>query len=158
MILNETKIYAIVLSQKSLASAAFFLSFCNGRSQGRPFWWGMAKEFARKFYSSKQWQDCRNGYAAMKGYLCENCLRNGIYKPGVIVHHLEELTPLNIHRPEVTLNYSNLELLCRECHKDIHGTGGRWDAVNEKKREKKRKARRFLVGENGKIFANIPPY
>ena len=55
----------------------------------------MAKDFARSFYSSKQWQDCRNEYAKRRHHLCEDCLRRGIYKPGVIVHHIEELTPEN---------------------------------------------------------------
>lgn len=63
----------------------------------------MAKEFARSFYSSKAWQDCRNEYAKRRHHLCENCLRRGIYKPGVIVHHIEELTPFNITNPEIAL-------------------------------------------------------
>ena len=113
----------------------------------------MAKEFARKFYSSKRWQDCRNGYAAMRGHLCENCLRQGIYKPGVIVHHIEELTPKNIENPEVTLGWDNLELLCRECHKDIHGIGGRWDAVNARRREDRDNRRRYAIGPDGKVTA-----
>ena len=76
----------------------------------------MAREFAKQFYSSKQWQDCRNSYARNKRYLCENCLRRGIYKPGEIVHHVIEITPDNIYKPEVALNFDNLELLCRDCH------------------------------------------
>ena len=71
-------------------------------------------------------------------YLCENCMRRGIYKPGVIVHHLEELTPANIHRPEVTLNFKNLELLCRDCHAEVH---------NERA-----KGMRYVFGENGEII------
>ena len=96
----------------------------------------MAREFARKFYSSAAWQSCRNNYSAMRGHLCEDCLRRGIYRPGVEVHHIEELTPLNIHRPEVTLNYDNLVLLCRECHKARH----------------EHKQRRYIIGDNGKII------
>lgn len=113
----------------------------------------MAKAFARKFYSSKAWQDCRNEYAKRQHYLCENCLRKGIYKPGVIVHHVIELDPVNIENPEVALNFNNLQLLCRECHKDIHGTGGRWAEVNKRKRERRDASNRYKIGENGKIFA-----
>lgn len=98
----------------------------------------MAQEFARKFYSSKQWQDCRNGYAAMRGYLCENCLRKGIYKPGEIVHHRIELTPLNIENPEVSLSWDNLKLVCRECHAEEH----RID----------RRGIRYLIGEDGEVM------
>lgn len=98
----------------------------------------MAKDFARSFYSSKAWQDCRNEYAKAAHHLCENCLRKGIYRPGVIVHHIEELTPFNIHRPEIALSFDNLELLCRECHAEEH---------NERS-----KGRRYIYGDNGEII------
>lgn len=97
----------------------------------------MAREFAKSFYSSKAWQDCRNEYAKRAHHLCEECLRKGIYTPGVIVHHIEELTPLNINNPEVALNYNNLELLCRSCHGEEHGRG---------------KDRRYSFNADGKIF------
>lgn len=98
----------------------------------------MAREFAKRFYSSKQWQHCRNEYAKSVHYLCENCLRKGIYKPGVIVHHVEELTPANIDTPEITTGFNNLELLCRDCHALEHKDFS--------------KGRRYLVGEDGKII------
>lgn len=115
----------------------------------------MAKPFARQFYSSKAWQECREEYARSRQYLCEDCLKRGIYKPGVIVHHIEELTPLNIHRPEVALGFNNLELLCRECHVDRHGlhNGGRWAKVNEARRQAKKNALRFTVDEFGHVTA-----
>lgn len=98
----------------------------------------MAREFSKQFYSSKQWQDCRNGYAAMRGHLCENCLARGIYKPGEIVHHKIELDPVNINNPEVALAWSNLCLLCRECHIAEH--------------DKRNKGRRYLIGDNGEVI------
>lgn len=114
----------------------------------------MAKAFARKFYSSKAWQDCRNEYAKRQHHLCENCLRRGIYKPGVIVHHKIEIDPVTIERPEIALNFDNLELLCRDCHAEAHDlTGGRWAKINQKKREDRDKRRRFSIDENGKVFA-----
>ena len=114
----------------------------------------MAKEWARSFYSSKTWQDCRNEYAKRAHHLCENCLAKGIYKPGVIVHHVEELTPMNIHRPEVALNPENLELLCRDCHAQIHDmAGGRWAKTNARRKKEKRDARRFDVDEFGRVTA-----
>lgn len=102
----------------------------------------MAREFSKKFYSSKQWQACRNEYMKRAGYLCEDCLKRGIYRPGVEVHHIEELTPMNIHRPEVTLNFDNLVCLCRDCHKARHK--GHTD-------------RRYSVGFNGEIIITEPP-
>ena len=113
----------------------------------------MAKEFAKRFYSSKTWQDCRNEYAKKAHHLCENCLRKGIYKPGVIVHHVEELTPFNIENPEISLNFDNLELLCRDCHAEIHGTKGRWNAINAARRAKRDADNRYIVGPNGEITA-----
>ena len=101
----------------------------------------MAREFARGFYSSKTWQDCRDEYAKKQHYLCEDCLARGIYRPGVIVHHIEELTPMNIDRPEVTLNPSNLKLVCRGCHAEEH------KAHN--------KGRRYLIGDDGKIIIKM---
>lgn len=83
------------------------------------------------------WQDCRAGYRKKAGGLCEVCLSKGIYKPGEIVHHKKELTPDNINNPLITLDWGNLQLVCRDCHAEIH--------------EKKKKGVRWTVGEDGKI-------
>ena len=77
---------------------------------------------------------------AYRGYLCENCLKRGIYKPGVIVHHVEELTPYNIENPEVSLSWSNLRLVCRECHSKEH--------------DKRMKDKRYTFGSNGEVIVN----
>ena len=98
----------------------------------------MAKEFSKKFYKSKEWKDCRERYASTRRHLCEDCLVRGIYSPGVIVHHVEELTPMNINDPETTLGFQNLKLVCRQCHADIH--------------KKPNRNRRFLFGTNGQVF------
>lgn len=111
----------------------------------------MAREFAKGFYSSKRWQDCRNAYAAERGHLCERCLRSGLYSPGVIVHHKIELTPANINNPDITLNYNNLELLCRACHAEQHPDP--WEKVNERKRERKDARNRYKVDAYGKVTA-----
>ena len=118
----------------------------------------MAKPFARKFYSSKAWQTCRNEYAQRRAYLCENCLKKGIYKPGVIVHHLIELDPVNIEIPEIALNFDNLELLCRDCHAEAHElSGGRWAEVNRRKKEAKKSSERFIIDANGRVTARKEP-
>lgn len=78
------------------------------------------KDFAERFYKSKRWQHTRNAYMKSVGGLCEQCLRNGIYKPADLVHHKVHIDPQTIHDPDVTLNWSNLEALCRECHKEEH--------------------------------------
>ena len=89
------------------------------------------KEFAAGFYKSKAWQKCREAYARSVGWLCEDCLEKGIYKPGEIVHHKKELTPENIDKPEITLNWDNLRLVCRECHAEQHGKRQRRYSVDE---------------------------
>ena len=85
----------------------------------------MAKDFAKPFYKSKAWQDCRAGYIKVVGGLCEDCLAKGIYTPGKVVHHRCHITPENITDPTVTLNWDNLKLVCQDCHakehKDVSG-------------------------------------
>ena len=80
----------------------------------------MAKEWAKSFYKSKEWRECREAYIQSVNGLCERCLGKDIVKPGYIVHHIEHLTPENIDDPEVTLNWNNLEYVCKECHDREH--------------------------------------
>jgi len=114
----------------------------------------MAKEFAKKFYSSYAWYTCRNAYMKKARGLCENCLRRGIYRPGEIVHHIIELDPTNINNPEIALNFDNLELLCRQCHADVHEqSGGRWSEVNKRRKEEREKQKRYTIGPDGTVTA-----
>lgn len=78
------------------------------------------KEYAKTFYKSAAWKDCRKAYAAYRRGLCEVCLKRGIYKPGEIVHHKIHISPENITDPTVTLSFDNLQLVCRDCHADLH--------------------------------------
>lgn len=78
------------------------------------------KDFAARLYNSTAWKNCRREYAKSKGNLCEVCLSKGIYKGGEIVHHRVILTPENVDDPNVTLNWDNLQLVCRDCHATIH--------------------------------------
>ena len=80
----------------------------------------MARDFADSFYKTKAWQRTRAAYLKQAGGLCERCLKRGVYTAGVIVHHKIHLTPDNIVRPEIALNFDNLELLCRDCHGEEH--------------------------------------
>jgi len=76
---------------------------------------GDVKEWAKPFYKSKAWQDCRDAYFIFRHGLCERC--GG---PGLIVHHRIYLTPQNINDPNVSLNWENLELVCATCHQHEH--------------------------------------
>jgi 5-methylcytosine-specific restriction endonuclease McrA len=75
----------------------------------------MAREFAKKFYNSKEWIKCREAFKQSKFGICERC---GM--PGEEVHHKEHLTPENINDPYITLSFENLELLCSSCHSIEH--------------------------------------
>jgi len=81
----------------------------------------LMQEFAEKLYKSKAWQKCRKAYASSVGGLCERCLSRGVFTPGEIVHHRIHLNPGNVSDPDITLNFANLELLCRDCHGKEHG-------------------------------------
>lgn len=76
----------------------------------------MAQRFAKRFYSSKQWQRCRQSYIERRitidGGMCEICKK----KTGYIVHHKQKLTPYNINNPDITLNFNNLRYECKTCH------------------------------------------
>ena len=90
------------------------------------------REFAERFYKSKRWKDCRAAYSKRAGGLCERCLAHGLFVPGKIVHHKIQLSPANINDPTVSLNFDNLELLCRDCHGEEHrGLERRWRVDRE---------------------------
>lgn len=78
------------------------------------------KEYAKGFYKSKAWKECRAAYAKSVGGLCEICLERGLYRPGEIVHHKRHISPDNITDPRVILDWDNLQLVCRDCHAAIH--------------------------------------
>lgn len=78
------------------------------------------QEYAERFYKSKAWQHTRDAYAKSKRGLCERCLSEGRLTPGEIVHHKVHLSPENINDPTVSLSWDNLELVCRDCHAQLH--------------------------------------
>ena len=95
------------------------------------------KDYAESFYKSKRWQQCRDGYLRSVGGLCEVCMKEGRLSPAVIVHHKIHITPVNISDPNITMDWTNLEAVCRDCHAQLHA----------------RKKKRFRVGENGCVIA-----
>ena len=78
------------------------------------------QEFAEKFYKSQSWKTTRDAYFRSKKGLCEVCLKKGMYTPGEIVHHKIHLNSVNVIDPTVSLNWDNLQLLCRACHAQQH--------------------------------------
>nr|WP_204558542.1 HNH endonuclease [Bacillus ectoiniformans] len=75
----------------------------------------MAKDYAKAFYNSAAWKKCKDGFMQSKHYICERC--NEI---ALICHHKTYITPENIHDPNITLNWDNLEALCTTCHQHEH--------------------------------------
>lgn len=94
------------------------------------------KDYAKTFYKSQAWKNTRAAYAKSKGNLCEVCLAKGIYRSGEIVHHKIHLSPENIADPSVSLNWDNLQLVCRDCHAQLHDN----------------KQRRYKLDELGRVI------
>lgn len=75
------------------------------------------KEYAKKFYKSKAWENCRKAFiATLVDKTCACCKE----APGKIVHHKQHITEANINNPFITLNFDNLEYICQTCHTQEH--------------------------------------
>lgn len=90
-----------------------------------------SRKIAYKFYGTPAWRNCSKAYKKSVGGLCEKCKAKGLIVPGEIVHHKIELTAENIDDPSITLSWSNLELVCRSCHSEVHGFTKRRYVVDE---------------------------
>lgn len=77
----------------------------------------MSQSFAKKFYRSLAWRQCRTAYIASIYGLCAKCDN----EPGLILHHKIALNSQNINNPDITLNFDNLEFLCLTHHNAING-------------------------------------
>lgn len=75
----------------------------------------MAREFAKAFYHSKEWEAVRKYCLLRDNYLCVRC-----GNPAEEVHHKIHLSPENINDITITLNPDNLTCLCRDCHFNEH--------------------------------------
>lgn len=105
----------------------------------------MAREFAKKFYHSKEWLKTRDIVFERDKGLCQKCLRDkGEAVPGEEVHHKIWLRPSNINNPDITLNIDNLELLCKDCHIGIHKS-----AAHKKEHHKMICNNGVYIGEDG---------
>ena len=101
---------------------------------------GKEKGFAEDFYTSILWRETRRSYLESVHWLCEDCLAKGLIKRAEEVHHKIKLTPENINNPEITLSWSNLRALCKDCHLNVHRQPTRW-----------------RVDENGEVTLKGPP-
>lgn len=105
----------------------------------------MAKNFAKAFYKSKKWQDCRQSFiderTLIDGGLCQICHK----KLGYIVHHKVMLNASNITDASISLNFENLMYVCKDCHDNLPGHG-----VGNKEPKK------YFFDESGQIFPTPP--
>lgn len=87
----------------------------------------MARDFAKSFYNSKEWELTRDFILRRDKFLCVKCGR-----PAEEVHHIKHLSPQNIGDVSITMNPENLISLCRECHFNEHkGEHGKGRAIKE---------------------------
>ena len=101
----------------------------------------MAREFAKSFYNSKEWEQVRKAVLMRDNYLCTKCGR-----PAEEVHHIKHLSPKNIDDPNITMNMNNLTSLCKDCHFEEHR------GEHAKGREKAEEVgTRYEFDENGYI-------
>ena len=68
-------------------------------------------------------------------------MKRGLIEPGskdrpLEVHHKIPITPENVNNPQITLNWDNLELLCKTCHDQ----------------ERERRQKRWQIREDGKVI------
>ena len=106
----------------------------------------MAREFAKKFYKSKAWLNCRQSYIeyriSVDGGYCEECQE----ELGKMVHHTILLTEGNINNPEISLNHEHLKYECKKCH-------DKEDEHFNKKRKKSSLTRKGIkFNENGELI------
>jgi hypothetical protein len=103
----------------------------------------MAQEFAKKFYNSKAWKECRASFIAKRiaidGGMCMTCHK----ELGYIVHHKTWLTPENISNPMISLNHDKLKYDCLLCH-------------NQEKEGKEIEQPRYVFGVNGEVILIKP--
>ena len=92
------------------------------------------------FYRSQAWKDTRRNYKQSVGGLCERCLERGIIASADIVHHIVPLTADNISDLNLSLNWDNLQALCRKCHAEVH-----------EEMYAKQSKRRYRIDEYGKV-------
>ena len=104
----------------------------------------MARDFAKSFYRSKEWEATREYILLRDHYLCQEC-----GAPAEEVHHIVHLSPANIGDPNVTMNPDNLRSLCKQCHFDAHrGEHGKGRAVRE--------AYPYVFDANGMLVQSPP--
>jgi len=80
----------------------------------------------RGWYGRAAWKKIRVQALNRDHWLCQECLRQGRLTQAREVHHIQELED----HPELGLELSNLESLCRECHEKTKSRPSRERPIN----------------------------
>ena len=91
----------------------------------------MSRGQQSQFYKTAEWVKCREDYMKSVKGLCEICKSKGLIIPAEIVHHKIHLNATNINNPNVTLNFNNLQAVCRKCHGELHGHTKRYEVMED---------------------------
>jgi len=95
---------------------------------------------ATGFYDSQAWKNTRRNYRQSVGGLCERCLKRGIIQSADIIHHRVPLTEETVKDLNMSLNWDNLQALCRKCHGEVHA-----------ELDRERKGLRYTIDPNGRV-------
>lgn len=71
----------------------------------------MSSKADRRFYASPAWRRLRSLKFA-NDPICEVCAKKGIVEPAVEVDH----KVARVSRPDLELDYDNLQSICKQCH------------------------------------------
>ncbi|ACQ52848.1 HNH endonuclease [Clostridium botulinum] len=69
-----------------------------------------------KFYKTYKWVKKRQEVLIRDNFECQECKKQGRFRPADCVHHIKELKQY----PELALDINNLTSLCNRCHNLIH--------------------------------------
>ena len=85
----------------------------------------MAKHaILQTFYASRAWTSLRMLLINERGNRCERCHKVIARSVDLIGHHKIELTPENVRDSSISLNPSNIEIICYDCHQKEHSRFG----------------------------------
>jgi predicted kinase len=83
----------------------------------------MALDIIHKFYCSKAWRDLAQAEKIKSNGVCVRC-KNIFNIDELRPHHKNELTLDNITDVNISLNPSNIEVICHDCHNIAHNRFG----------------------------------
>lgn len=74
-----------------------------------------------KRYNCEKWKKVRKLKRIEANGFCERCMEEGRFTAGKIVHHKEPITDKNYMDDDLMYGLDNLQFVCDDCHKEIHG-------------------------------------